>query len=469
MITRIGIVLAAAIGLICGGGPAKPAAAAPPAVRAADFVDTFGIQVHLNYNAKWGAPQSPYANLAKVEKALDYLNPGGAGLRILRDTPFYARGGGYLASMQRLGRLGYRWNLYIGYDPANTNLADQFAIISQMIDAGYVALVEGPLEVDSPSWGMEATNVRYRGPDGRFHTGWAAAIAMQKDLYDRFRGRAPVALWSIADPGNGAAHGPAAAAAQAMGTSVAALADWGNVHFYQHHGASPGNPRLGELRRTIAEETGTTPGKPFAITETGLNDFNDPEQQYFGTPEVNARYTLNLMLDAFRAGSVMTILYELFDQGMGYQGDMAYQDHWGLFVPDGTPKPAATAVRNLMSIVGDTAPASRSFKPTSIGVTVKGLPGGGDSLVLQKADGTTLVVIWSNANLFTNGRPVTAPESLVTVDFGGRVSQVRLYDPVNGAAPVQTAQDVGALTVSLSDRPMVIALSGAAPGSRPGR
>ena len=371
--------------------------------------------------------------------------------------------------MQRLGRLGYRWNLYIGYDPANTNLADQFAIISQMIDAGYVALVEGPLEVDSPSWGMEATNVRYRGPDGRFHTGWAAAIAMQR-ISPRQVPR-PRAGGALEHRRSRQWRGPRSGRRRGAGDGHerGGAGRLGNVHFYQHHGASPGNPRLGELRRTIAEETGTTPGKPFAITETGLNDFNDPEQQYFGTPEVNARYTLNLMLDAFRAGSVMTILYELFDQGMGYQGDMAYQDHWGLFVPDGTPKPAATAVRNLMSIVGDTAPASRSFKPTSIGVTVKGLPGGGDSLVLQKADGTTLVVIWSNANLFTNGRPVTAPESLVTVDFGGRVSQVRLYDPVNGAAPVQTAQDVGALTVSLSDRPMVIALSGAAPGSRPAR
>jgi hypothetical protein len=455
--------------MLLAPAPIPGAAAAPDdagrVVRAADFVNTIGVQVHLNYNDKWGKPNSPYANISHVEKALAYLNPDGAGIRILRETPFYARGGGYLTALQRLGRLGYRWNLYIGYDPAHTNLADQFAIIDQLIEAGQVALVEGPLEVDSPAWGMDATKVRYRTSDGRTHTGWAAAIAMQRDLYDRFRGRAPVALWSLAEPGNGAANSDAVAAARRMGTSVAALADWGNVHFYQHHGASPGNAELGELRRTIREETGYTAGKPFAITEAGFNDFKAPGLEYLGTPEVNAPYTLNLMLDSFKAGSALTVLYQLFDEDMGYKGDSAYQDHWGLFTPNGTPKPAATAVHNLMRIIGDTAPAARSFRTTPAGITVTGLPRGGDSLVLQKADGTTLVVIWSNANLFTDGRPVAPATSNVTVDFGRNVANVRLYDPVNGAAPVQTTRDVATLEVSLGARPMVIGLSGAGAAS----
>ena len=273
---RMGVWSARAVACVAMGLLATGAGAAEPlrTVSAADFVATIGVQVHLNDNAAWGAPQSPYADPVKVERALAYLNPGGAGIRVLRDTAFYARGAGYLPDHASPGRawlpMGYLYRLR----RRPPDWSDQFDVIDELVAAHQVALVEGPLEVDNPGWGLAAKGLRYRTRAGRMETGWAAAIAGQRDLYARFRGRVKVALFSLAEPGDGAADGPAARAAAGLGTRLPALCDWGNVHFYQHDGRAPGSPEGGELRQTIAQETGVVPGAPFAITETGFNTLN---------------------------------------------------------------------------------------------------------------------------------------------------------------------------------------------------
>ena len=72
---------------------------------------------------------------------------------------------------------------------------------------------------------------------------------------------------------------------------------------------------------------------------------------------------LEVLLAGFQAHSALTVLYELFDEAMGYTGGAAFEDHWGLFAADGTPKPAATALHTLMLLLGDKgaggAPCSR--------------------------------------------------------------------------------------------------------------
>ena len=446
-----------AVATLLGAAAPEPLRLQP--VRAADFVATIGVQVHLNYNAAWGAPQSPYADPARVERALAYLNPDGAGVRVLRETGFYARGTGYLDEMYRLGRLGYRWDIYIGYDSGHPDWSDQLAIMTGLQAAGYLAVAEGPLEVDNPGWGLVANAIRYRTQDGAIHTGWAAAVAGQRDLYARFRGKVPVALWSLAAPGNGGAGGLAEAAAGRLGTSVAALCDWGNVHFYQHDGKAPGNPEGGELKRTIGEETGLVPGKPFAITETGFNTLNDPQTHYFGTPEVNAQYVLAVLLQAFEAGSALTVLYELFDENTGHRGADAFENHWGLFAADGTPKPAATALHNLMLLAGDGGAQARRFTPGRVPATVSGLPPGGGALALQKSDGSVVVVLWSGANLLSDGTPVEPPTADVRLEVSAPARALRLYDPARSAQPVEVSRDARGATLALSDRVLVVMLA----------
>ena len=71
---------------------------------------------------------------------------------------------------------------------------------------------------------------------------------------------------------------------------------------------------------------------PYMITETGFDDLNQSGINYFGTPAVNAKYTLDLVLDAFKAGSSLTSIYELFDGKYGYSGNSTFEESLGVLM-----------------------------------------------------------------------------------------------------------------------------------------
>ena len=83
------------------------------------------------------------------------------------------------------------------------------------------------------------------------------------------------------------------------------------------------------------------PGLPTVITETGYE--TNPADSYGGADQtVQAKYTLDILVDAFLDGVSQTYLYELFDEG---------GQHFGLFNTDGTPKLVATAIHNLTTLL----------------------------------------------------------------------------------------------------------------------
>ncbi|KAA5610949.1 glycoside hydrolase family protein [Rhodovastum atsumiense] len=450
-----GAIAATALGSVAASARAAPVTAA----RAADFIRSIGVQVHLNYNALWGAPQSPYARPETVEAALSWLNPQGLGVTLLRDTLFYAVGARYFDQVRQLGKLGYRWDIYIGYDADNPVHGPQFDLIERLLRDGAMAFVEGCLEVDNAGWGLQARSIAYQGADGGRHAGWRAVIAAQRDLHERFHGRIPVALWSLADPANGRANGPAATTAGAMGTSVAALADYGNVHFYQHHGRSPGDPDGGELAGIIRAETDYAPDLPFVITETGFVDIFDDRTGYYGTREVNAAYTLRLLLGAFQAGSIATVIYQLFDEAMDHADDMAFENHWGLFTARGEPKPAATALRHLAMVLGDAGPDATGFAPSDLAYRLHGLPPGGRSLLLQKSDGRFALVVWSEDSLLRGRQSLPPPLCRLELELEMAFPAVRIFDPLASPLPRRQDRDRDRIDLTLGAAPLVIELS----------
>jgi hypothetical protein len=72
-------------------------------------------------------------------------------------------------------------------------------------------------------------------------------------------------------------------------------------------------------------------------------------------------------------------------------------------------------------------------------------------MLLQKSDGTFDLVIW-NERLKGSDQ--------VTVHLGGAYPSVKVYDPTIGTEPTQTANGVDSLKLTLSDHPLVIAVSG---------
>jgi hypothetical protein len=169
------------------------------------------------------------------------------------------------------------------------------------------------------------------------------------------------------------------------------------------------------------------------------------------------------LLDAFKAGSKLTDLYELFDEPQYAGTGIAFEAAWGLFNADGTPKPAATALRNLMALIGDNGAGAATF-PTCGGVnyTLSGLPGSGQSVLLEKADGTYELVVWNDQNVMAGD----GSSHNVSVNLGGNFAY-SVFDPLVGTTALQSGNG-SSLTVAVSDHPIVIQLgSQGAPAAAP--
>ena len=114
--------------------------------------------------------------------------------------------------------------------------------------------------------------------------------------------------------------------------TTSGLADYDNQHPYPNNG----NPPLEWVNRTQALGNETPATGPAVYTETGYSSTQ------VGTT-VQAKYTLDLLMDDAQSGIANTYLYELMDEGDGY----------GLFDSSNNPKPVATAIHNLTTILAD--------------------------------------------------------------------------------------------------------------------
>lgn len=425
-------------------------------LSAASFAKRFGVQTKIELTAP-----SPYSNLTSVMNALSYLNPIGigTGIGIIRQGAS-ATPQGKLAT---LTAAGYKCCLFLSYNsPANNTASSTISPITS-IGIGHVALLEGGLEVDNTGFGIAVVGGNsYTDGLGTF-TGWQAAVAMQRDLYTTFSASVPIALWSLAVPTDGASNSAAVTAATQLGTTIAAICNWGNVHFYPHNG-QPGSV---ELAGTVSQETGYTSSQPFVITESGFNDKPSTGTSLYGNQTVNAKYTLNLLFDVYLAGCQFLSLYELMNDNQ--TGGTNFEDFWGLFDNNALPKQSAVALHNLFSLIGDSSPATLP----RLAYTVTGLSNG-HTLALAKSDGTYILAVWANFNIFPFGSPATAPTQAVTVSLT-RSFTIALFDPMQNAAsiagnasfltatpamtPISTFSNANSVTLSVIDHVMLVRLT----------
>ena len=151
------------------------------AARAASFTTSIALQIHLSHNA----PQVPYSNLGLVEQDLLYLNPDGIGTGVgtVRDETWAPT-----AELMTLGQLGYKLDIYRSYGGGNNTASSPLSVLTQLVNAGYARLVEGPLEVDNGGWGL-INGATYTALDGKTYSGWQAAVKMQQDVYTWYLGQ----------------------------------------------------------------------------------------------------------------------------------------------------------------------------------------------------------------------------------------------------------------------------------------
>ena len=432
----IGVIAAAA--LSCATVRAELRTATP----AGDFLATLGVNTHIAY--KDGA----YANTRLVAQDLLYL-----GIEHVREGVVDHFGGdtASLADYQTLANAGMTFDLVVSHRPnpapgpsfVEVNLAMLATLRTAMPRS--ITAVEGPNEINN--WPVAS----YKGLAGD-----AAALSAQRDLYAAVHAAPALRGVPVYDLTGAPQQG-----------SLAGRADFANQHPYSHNAMQPGF----WIPRGFAEAYAIPGAYPRVITEIGNYSLplgwpaGKPWWEaaiYLGVDEATqAKSVVNSYFDAFADGISRTYIYELLDQKPDFAGASTLL-HYGLYRFDHVPKPAAVAVHNLTSILA--AKALARVNATSTGrldYAVDDLPATGRSVLLQKADGTFVLVLWNVVPFWawdaSSSHAVTSSPVPVRLRLGQAARSIQVYDPLAAATPLQTASGTD-LAVSVPDHPVLIAI-----------
>lgn len=315
-----------------------------PIVRAeADaFRDSVGVNVHLGYDA------TPYASSAETLAALRLL-----GVARVRDSAL-REGDRTLPRFVALGRGGAKFDLFV-----NRSMDDQLARVEQLLAQapGALASLEGPNEANHEPFDKDSSSGR------------RLAQAYQARLYADVRARprlAGVPIFNLTywPPLSGLADAANFHAYPAPRQTITGALSW------QRRLAAAVQPRDSLI---VCTETGFTTAGTQAVTE-----------------QRQAELETILLLENFRAGVSQTFLYELFDeQGGTASAQSDREGRWGLFRHDGSPKPAALALRRLMQVL---APAPTTLRGGGSPLAVSGPRV--RRLRLRRRDGVHVTLVW---------------------------------------------------------------------------
>jgi hypothetical protein len=390
-----------------------------PPSRVSAFLDSIGVNVHMGYL------NTPYGRSSSVVLKLDYL-----GLHHVRDTAAWS---GWVAPLKKLGEAGIKLDLMVG---VQGDLLDaQFAYLEEL--APYIATVEGPNEVNF--W-----KVTFNG-----QTGINAAVQQQAYINQRLEASAglkdkPLVGFSVS---------ASSSAGFAPYGDNSGPNDYGNAHVYFPAGTRP----AAHLAKYVGMASALTPGDRMFLTETGLPTNAGGAGNQGVSETVQAKYTLDLLMDAYQQGILRTFLYELQDQFPDPQ-NTNQEMHYGLFRNDGSAKPAAIAIHNLTTILADDGAQAGSFATGSIAYSVKGMPSTGSSLLMQESNGNFDLVLWNEPAIWDDASSLdlAAPSTPVTISLGGTYQTINLYDPLVSSSVLKTFHNVSDVTVDVTDHPVIL-------------
>ena len=390
-------------------------------MRASDLIFTFGANVHTPYT------DGGYVNITSTINDLKYL-----GITQVRDgISDGLNGSAPISSYITLAKAGIKFD-FVVEGASTADVRAEFALIDQVAAAvpGSVIAVEGPNEINNGQFS-------YNGAGGL-----QAALMEQADIYQiahqdsRLSG---VSVYYFTGYNAGSVPvGPAP-------STTPGLADFDNQHPY---------PRLGQPpqptnSRQVAVGNETSPTAPLVYTESGYST-NDV------TSNVQAKYELDLLMDSASQGLSKTFLYELKD---AYSpGSPQGNDGWGLFDYTGAAKPVATAIHNLTTLMQDSGAQATTFTPSSFTYSIMGLPSTGNSLLLQKSDGTNFIAVWNEPQIWNSATAseVATPDQFVTVKLGKTYASVKVFDPLSGTQAISQFSNVSSVTIDVTDHPLLV-------------
>ena len=428
MLSRFRVLLVAAL----AGLAALPASAsAAPATPADAFTDSVGVNTHVMYS------KTAYWDLEQMRTALRYL-----GVRHIRDgvrwytSPSYAW---YREEQAKrfasLARSGIGLNLLMPWPNG------QVGTTREALDV--IAGLPGVVSVEAANeWDLQ----------GPFET-WPQEIRSQtRETRAAMKADPKLKRTPFIAPSFGRNGSPVTAG------DLSAHVDFGNSHPYM--GGS--RPEIGEfpgqwsIQRHIDTLRAVSGTKPFVITETGYHTaLNQTDRQKPVGAEAGAAYLLRTLLEHFRLGATRTYVYELVDQ----YDDPALDNqeaNFGLFRNDWSPKPAATAVRNLLGVLR----SGRALRGQSLTFTVTGGDANLRTMAFAKAGGGFTLAIWRPERLWdhTTKQPIAVPDVPMTVAFGKTFAGAQVFRPARGSGAFQTVGTTTGMDVAVGADPVLIDL-----------
>jgi hypothetical protein len=329
----------------------------PENAKSADkFIDTIGVNVHLNYMDRVYYQQ--FDNLIKpklIELGMRYIRDG------VNTDPGDNRNDFYYQRLRDLANSGIKFNLI-------TSTKTDYSLLD-----------------DVYSWTNRAI-VSFEGlnePDDADNSNWAGAVrAAQKKLYKTVKGNSALRHLTVI--------APSVLEGQKEVGDLSPWVNFGNLHNY----FSGLNPEIDDWRgirwklKNVAEPLSTS--KPVISTETGWDNALKGPHILHGVPEdVVGKYMPRMFLTQFNSGIARTYSYEFIDEGIDPKDPEA---NFGLLRNDGSPKPAYTALKNLINLLKDPGP---SFKPGSLDYSLRGNKKSFQHTLLQKRNGDFYLAFWA--------------------------------------------------------------------------
>jgi hypothetical protein len=400
--------------------PASASAASTTARTAASFVDSIGVNTHTYYDDT--AYHDRFDTVAQRLREL--------GVRHVRENLMPDRPDQY-EMLNELAAAGIKSTLILGSpEDGSSGLKGLTSILDSDLH-GSVDAVEGPNEYD----------LFHGGPN------WMSELASyQSQLYSTVKSDPSLSALPVLGPSLGNTNSD--------GSDVSGALDYGNIHSYPN--AEPPEDNVSRLLATATEMSGS---KPVLATETGYHTaLNWSGDHKPASEAAQATYMPRLFLEYFRRGIVRTFSYELLDEFPDPNREES-ESNFGLLRNDLSPKPAFTALRNLISILADPGPA---FTPGSLGYTVSGDQDDLHQMLLAKRDGSYYLALWRADSVWDNESrtPLNAPAGAVRVNFSSALTSAAEYAPNSSDQPLRSLPTAGGpLSVDVGAQVVIVKLT----------
>ena len=228
--------------------------------------------------------------------------------------------------------------------------------------------------------------------------------------------------------------------------------DYGNIHPY-----TAGAPSTAFIDNALATESLVAGTKPVMVTEFGYNNALNAQS---GDPPVSdtaaAIYMLRTYLLNYMAGVPRSYVYELVDEKPD-PGLTDQEEHFGLMNNDLTPKPAFTALENLLAVIGSpSAPASL----TPLGLDLSSQATDIQSLLLEDDATYYQLILWHDESVWDSQthEDLAVPSVPVTVTAPA-VTTAAVARPMTSSTTSPLAVSDGSFEVSVPADPVVVSLT----------